>query len=257
MNPMIRKLAARDHRLANYRYYDLLVHMFVVTLLVSNLVGSKISAIGPFQLFGYGFSFKVSGAQLLFPIAYIFGDIFTEVYGYAGSRRAIWIGFGASALLAAMSLFVVWAPPAPDWHNQAAFATVFNVVPRMIAASLVAYWCGEFANSYVLAKMKIWTRGKMLWARTIGSTAVGQAVDSTIVIVLAFAGRESWSTIANLIVSGYIAKVLYEATATPVTYVVVGALKRAEGVDIYDEGTDFNPFTVASDKPASGQAAGV
>jgi queuosine precursor transporter len=254
---MIRKLAARDHRLATYKYYDLLVHMFVVTLLVSNLVGSKISAIGPFHLFGYDFSVKVSGAQLLFPIAYIFGDIFTEVYGYAGSRRAIWIGFGASALLAAMSLFIVWVPPAPDWRNQAAFETVFNVVPRMIAASLIAYWCGEFANSYVMAKMKIWTRGRRLWARTIGSTAVGQAVDSTTVIVLAFAGRESWSTIVNLIISGYIAKVLYEAAATPVTYLVVNSLKRAEGVDVYDEGTDFNPFSVEENQRSPERAAGV
>jgi uncharacterized integral membrane protein (TIGR00697 family) len=256
MMHMLRKLAARDLRLTRYRYYDLLVHMFVVTLLVSNLVGSKISAVGPFHLFGFGFSFKVSGAQLLFPIAYIFGDIFTEVYGYAGSRRAIWIGFGASALLAAMSLFVVWAPPAPDWKNQAAFETVFNVVPRMIAASLVAYWCGEFANSYVLAKMKIWSGGRMLWMRTIGSTAVGQAVDSTVVIVLAFAGRESWSTILNLIFSGYIAKVLYEAAATPVTYLVVNSLKRAEGVDVYDEGTDFNPFAGQADVRKPESAAG-
>jgi uncharacterized integral membrane protein (TIGR00697 family) len=239
---MIRKLTARDQRLANFRYYDLLVNIFVVTLLVSNLVGSKISSIGPFHLFGQEFSFLVSGAQLLFPVAYIFGDIFTEVYGYAGSRRAIWVGFGASLLLSAMSAFVVWVPPAPEWNNQSAFETVFNVVPRFVAASLIAFWCGEFANSYVLAKMKIWTKGKMLWTRTVGSTVVGQMVDTVIVILIAFYGRTSWGVILKLIVSGYLAKVLYEVVMTPITYLIVNGLKRAEGVDVYDENTDFNPF---------------
>jgi uncharacterized integral membrane protein (TIGR00697 family) len=239
---MIRKLTARDQRLANFRYYDLLVNIFVVTLLVSNLVGSKISIIGPFHLFGQEFSFLVSGAQLLFPVAYIFGDIFTEVYGYAGSRRAIWVGFGASLLLSAMSAFVVWVPPAPEWNNQTAFETVFKVVPRFVAASLIAYWCGEFVNSYVLAKMKIWTRGKMLWTRTIGSTVIGQMVDTVIVILIAFGGRTSWGVILKLIVSGYLAKVLYEALMTPFTYLIVNGLKRAEGVDVYDNNTDFNPF---------------
>jgi queuosine precursor transporter len=242
---MIRKLTARDQRLANFRYYDLLVNIFVVTLLVSNLVGSKISIIGPFHLFGQEFSFRVSGAQLLFPVAYIFGDIFTEVYGYAGSRRAIWVGFGASALLSAMSAFVVRVPPAPEWNNQSAFETVFNVVPRFVTASLIAYWCGEFTNSYVLAKMKIWTQGKMLWARTIGSTVAGQMVDTAIVITIAFAGTTSWKVMGNLIISGYLAKVIYEAAMTPLTYLVVNGLKRAEGVDVYDNNTDFNPFTSA------------
>ena len=242
---MIRKLTARDQRLANFRYYDLLVNIFVVTLLVSNLVGSKISIIGPFHLHGQEFSFRVSGAQLLFPVAYIFGDIFTEVYGYAGSRRAIWVGFGASALLSARSAFVVWVPPAPEWSNQSAFETVFNVVPRFVAASLIAYWCGEFTNSYVLAKMKIWTQGKMLWARTIGSTVAGQMVDTVVVITIAFAGTTSWKVMGNLIISGYLAKVIYEAAMTPLTYLVVNGLKRAEGVDVYDNYTDFNPFSTA------------
>src|SRR5579872_5445676 len=131
-----------------FRYYDLLVHIFVVLLLISNLVGQKISAIGPF---------RVSGAQLLFPVTYIFGDIFTEVYGYAASRRAIWLGFLANGLLAVMGLITVWLPPAPGWPNQDAFATVFYTVPRLIIASLIAFWSGEFVNSFVLAKMKIWT----------------------------------------------------------------------------------------------------
>ncbi|HLY20395.1 MAG TPA: queuosine precursor transporter [Bryobacteraceae bacterium] len=216
-----------------YRYYDLLVHVFVVILLISNLVGQKITAVGPF---------RISGAQLLFPITFIFGDVFTEVYGYGASRRAIWIGFFASALLALMGLFTVWLPPAPGWTGQAAFATVFNFVPRLIVASLVAFWCGEFANSLVMAKMKLLTGGRYLWTRTVGSTVVGQAVDTSVVMVLAFAGSLNAGLITNLIISGYLGKVLYEVLATPVTYWIVGFLKRHEGVDAFDRNTDFNPF---------------
>src|SRR5256714_14229159 len=153
-----------------FRYYDLLVHVFVVLLLISNLVGQKISAIGPF---------RVSGAQVLFPITYIFGDIFTEVYGYGASRRAIWLGFFACAILSLMGLFIVWIPAAPDWPNQAAFEAVFYTVPRFIVASLIAFWLGEFTNSYTLAKMKLWTNGKWLWTRTVGSTVAGQLVDTS------------------------------------------------------------------------------
>lgn len=216
-----------------FRYFEMLVSAFVAVLLISNLIGPKICAIGPF---------RISGAQLLFPITYIFGDIFTEVYGYAGSRRAIWLGFFASGLLAVMSYVVVALPPAPDWQGQGAFEAVFGVVPRMVIASLIAYWAGEFANSYVLARMKVLTQGKALWMRTIGSTAVGQLVDSAVVMTVAFGGRESWATIGNLIFSGYVGKVLYEAAATPLTYLVVNGLKRAEGVDVYDVNTDFSPF---------------
>lgn len=217
----------------SFRFYDTLIVIFVTVLLISNLIGPKICAIGPF---------RISGAQLLFPITYIFGDIFTEVYGYAGSRRAIWLGFFGSALMALFGMIVVWLPPAPDFRHQEAFEIVFGFVPRMVAASLLAYWAGEFANSYVMAKMKVWTRGRALWMRTIGSTAVGQLVDSVVVMTVAFAGRESWATIGNLIFSGYLGKVLYEAAMTPVTYMVVNGLKRAEGVDVYDVATNFSPF---------------
>ena len=216
-----------------FRYYDLLVHIFVVVLLVSNLVGQKITAIGPF---------RISGAQLLFPITYIFGDVFTEVYGYGSSRRAIWIGFFASALLVAMGKFTVWLPAAPGWHDQEAYQKVFNFVPRLMTASLIAYWSGEFTNFYVLAKMKIWTNGRYLWTRTVGSTVAGQAVDTTVVMILAFGGSLTASLIANLILSGYLAKVLYEVLATPLTYKIVNFLKRREGVDTFDRGTNFNPF---------------
>lgn len=240
---MIRQLAARDARLSSFRYYDLLVHFFVVVLLISNLVGQKICAIPLFNFHGEPWVANVSGAQLLFPITYIFGDIFTEVYGYGASRRAIWLGFFACAILSLMGLFVVWIPAAPGWPNQAAFEAVFYTVPRFIVASLVAFWLGEFTNSYTLAKMKIWTNGKWLWTRTVGSTVTGQFVDTTVLILIAFGGYTPWPTMLNLILSGYFAKVLYEALATPLTYLVVNKLKRAEGVDVYDRDTNFNPFT--------------
>jgi queuosine precursor transporter len=237
---MIRRLTARDTRLSSFRYYDLLVHVFVVILLISNLVGQKICTIPFIHIFGE--VPRISGAQLLFPITYIFGDIFTEVYGYGASRRAIWIAFFANILLTLVGVFVVWFPAAPEWKNQEAFEAVFYVVPRFVIASLVAFWLGEFTNSYTLAKMKLWTDGKWLWTRTIGSTVAGQFVDTTVVILIAFGGRESWSTILSLIFWGYLSKVLYEAAATPVTYFIVNRLKRAEGIDVYDRETNFNPF---------------
>ena len=158
---MIRRLTARDARLSSFRFYDLLVHVFVVVLLISNLVGQKICAIPLFNFQGELVTAKISGAQLLFPITYIFGDIFTEVYGYGASRRAIWLGFFACAVLSLFGLVIVAIPAAPDWPNQAAFEAVFYTVPRFILASLVAFWLGEFTNSYTLAKMKLWTRRQM------------------------------------------------------------------------------------------------
>src|ERR1700731_1542701 len=233
---VIKRLTARDARLSSFRLYDLLVHIFVVILLISNLVGQKICLI-PFIP-----SARVSGAQLLFPLTYIFADIFTEVYGYGAARRAIWIAFFANILMTIVGVFVTWFPPAPEFRNQSAFEAVFYVVPRFVVASLAAFWLGEFTNSYALAKMKLWTNGKWLWTRTIGSTVAGQLVDTTTVIVIAFVGRASWSTMLNLIVSGYFAKVLYETVATPLTYLIVNSLKRAEGIDVYDRNTNFNPF---------------
>lgn len=229
-----------------FRFLDLLTLGFVVVLLVSNLVGPKICQFGPF---------KVSGAQLLFPLTYICGDIFTEVYGYAASRRAVWMGFFAMALLSAMGALVVALPPAPDWHNQSAFATVFGLVPRFAVASLLAYWAGEFTNSYTLARLKIATGGRWLWTRTVGSTVTGQFVDTIVIMTVAF-----WSypvrTVLTLIGSAYAAKVLYEVLATPLTYLVVGALKKAEGVDTFDRGTDFNPFHLSGRGARAGAAPG-
>ncbi len=228
-----------------FRYYDLLVHVFVVVLLVSNLVAQKVCAIGPFTLFEWELGpFYISGAMILFPITYIFGDIFVEVYGYSASRRAIWIGFFSAALLAAMAQITTSLPAAPEFKNQEAFEQVFGFVPRVLAASLVAYWCGEFANALVMSKMKLVTKGKLLWTRTIGSTVVGQLVDTFVVITIVFIGVHEFRTMLNLMFTGYVFKVSYEAFATPVTYWVVNRLKRAEGVDTFDEGVSLNPFRV-------------
>lgn len=202
-------------------------------LLVSNIIAPKFFAIGPL---------RVSSAQMLFPVTYIFGDIFTEVYGYSASRRAIWYGFFASFVLVVLSYLAVIIPPAPEFTDQEAFATVFRPVGRIVFASLLAYWCGEFANSFTMAKLKILTKGRHLWTRTIGSTIVGQAVDTTVVMFAAFYGIRPTSVILRLIVSGYVIKVVYETLMTPATYAIVNFLKRTEGVDTFDYETNFNPF---------------
>jgi uncharacterized integral membrane protein (TIGR00697 family) len=187
---------------------------------------------------------------MFFPITYIFGDVFTEVYGYSASRRAIWYGFFAEFLLVTLSYLAVVIPPAPEFKDQLAFDTIFRPVGRIVLASLLAYWCGEFANSFTMAKLKMQTKGRHLWMRTIGSTIVGQAVDTTIVILIVFYGRASFSVILNLIISGYLIKVAYETLMTPVTYAVVNFLKRVEGVDAFDYDTNFNPFATKDAKDA-------
>ena len=219
-----------------FKYLDTLTLAFVVVLLISNLVGPKICQIGPLQ---------VSGAQLLFPVTYIFGDVCTEVYGYSASRRAIWLGFFAMALLSIMGAIAVALPAAPAYKDQQAFATVFRLVPRFAIASLVAYWAGEFTNSYTLAKMKILTRGRWLWSRTVGSTLTGQAVDTALVIMIAFWGTPA-RTMVSIIVSSYLTKVAYEVLATPLTYAVVNFLKKREGADAFDEHSNFNPFALSA-----------
>jgi queuosine precursor transporter len=216
-----------------YKFFDALTAAFVVILLVSNLIAQKVCQIGPFA---------VSGAILLFPITYIFGDVFTEVYGYAASRRAIWLGFFGTALLALMGAIVIALPPAAGWHHQEAFTTVFAVIPRILVASLIAFWAGEFANSYTMARLKLFTNGRKLWTRTIGSTVVGQAVDTTLVIILTFAGTVPLATKVNMILTGYSLKVCYEVLATPLTYLVLGQLKEAEKSDAFDRHESFNPF---------------
>jgi uncharacterized integral membrane protein (TIGR00697 family) len=226
----------------HYRFLEMFIVIFVVILLISNLVGAKIISLGSLRIAGLDIAIRFGGGNLLFPFTYIFGDIFTEVYGYAGSRRAIWLGFFASILMAIVCALIVALPPAPEFHEQRSYEVVLGVVPRMVAASLIAYLCGEFVNSFVLAKMKIFTKGRHLWTRTIGSTMAGQFVDSIIFMVVAFAGLQGLGTIWELIYSGYLFKVVYEAGMTPLTYWIVNRLKHAEGVDVYDVKTDFSPF---------------
>jgi len=219
-----------------YRYYDLILGAFVCVLLCANLIGvSKVATIGGFT-FGAG--------NLFFPLSYLFGDILTEVYGYKRSRRVVWTGFGALAFASVMSFVVVKLPPAASWNNQAALETMFGSTWRIALASLVGYFCGEFANSFTLAKLKLKTEGKLLWLRTIGSTVVGEAVDTVIFYPLAFYGVFPDELLVSVMIANYCIKVGWEVLATPVTYVVVGALKRAEHEDYFDRDTDFTPFSL-------------
>ncbi len=235
---------------SRYKYLDALTTAFVVILLVSNLVAQKICVIGPIPLGKWALGpFDVSGAVLLFPITYIFGDVFTEVYGYAASRRAIWLGFFGTSLLYIIGSIVIALPAAPGWRNQQAFTTVFGFIPRILIASLIAFWAGEFANSYTMARLKLFTNGRALWTRTIGSTVVGQAVDTILVITLTFGGIYPVHTLVNIIITGYGLKVGYEVLATPITYLVVNWLKRAEHSDPFDRHESFNPFSFADKNP--------
>jgi uncharacterized integral membrane protein (TIGR00697 family) len=220
----------------SYRYLDLITVSFVVVLLLSNIVAVK-----PVRILDF-LRLDLDSGTLLFPISYIFGDVLVEVYGYARSRRVIWMGFGFNLLAALLFWVIVMLPPSPEWKMQDAFAMILGQTPRVVAGSLIAFWCGEFVNSYVMAKMKIWTGGQFLWTRTIGSTMVGQAVDTVLFQTIAFAGVWDTGLLLRVIVWNYTAKVLYEALATPLTYAVVGFLKKAEQEDYYDYDTDFNPF---------------
>ncbi|HET8648030.1 MAG TPA: queuosine precursor transporter [Vicinamibacteria bacterium] len=209
---------------------------FVTVLLCANLIGaSKVASLGGF-VFGAG--------VLFFPISYVFGDILTEVYGYARARKVVWAGFGALAFASLMSWAVLAFPPAADWPHQGAFETVFGGTPRIVGASMLAYFCGEFCNSYVLARMKVRTEGRWLWTRTIGSTIVGEAVDSLVFYPLAFLGVWTTGQVLQVMVTNYALKVAWEAAMTPFTYRIVGALKRAEHEDYFDRDTNFTPFSL-------------
>lgn len=219
-----------------FRYYDFVMAAFVCVLLCSNLIGaSKIATVG-------GFSF--GAGVLFFPISYIFGDVLTEVYGYAQARRVVWAGFAAMIFASFMTWFVLALPPAEGWAHQEAFVTVFASTPRIVIGSLVAFFCGEFCNSFVLAKMKVATKGKFLWLRTIGSTIAGEAVDTLIFYPIAFYGTWPNDLLIKVMIGNYCIKVGWEALVTPVTYLVVNFLKRAESEDHFDYRTDFNPFTL-------------
>jgi len=220
----------------SYRYYDLVMAAFVTVLLCANLIGaSKVC-----EVWGYTFGAGV----LFFPISYVFGDVLTEVYGYARARKVVWAGFSALIFASFMSWSVLEFPPAPTWPHQAAFETVFGGTPRIVFASLVAYFCGELCNSYVLAKMKVRTDGRFLWMRTIGSTIVGEGVDSLIFYPLAFYGVWPNEQVLAVLQGNYLLKVGWEALMTPFTYRVVNFLKRAESEDYFDRATDFTPFSL-------------
>lgn len=238
------KNAANTQTPRTYRYYDLVMALFVTVLLISNLLSSaKIidlkTNLGPIAL-------AFDAGTLVFPISYIFGDVLTEVYGYRRSRRVIWAGFGANVMLGVFVWLAGVLPGESEWQGYAgqdAYDAILGGISGLIVASVIAYLLGEFSNSYVLARMKVWSGGRHLWARTIGSTLVGQAVDTTVFMLIATAlGVFPPEILLSLIVTNYILKVGFEALLTPLTYRVVNALKRAEREDYFDRNTDFNPF---------------
>lgn len=218
-----------------YRYLDIITAFFAAALIISNILSTKITALGPLS---------IDAGTLLFPLTYIFGDILTEVYGYKKARRVIWIGFISNLFIAIAIIIVAMLPPAPDWGNQKAFDAVLGLTPRLVLASLIAFLIGEFTNSFILAKMKILTKGKYLWSRTIGSTIAGELLDTIIFTLLAFTGILPSGLIISIILSVYISKLAIEILFTPITYFIVNKLKKSEKEDYYDYKTRFNPFTI-------------
>jgi uncharacterized integral membrane protein (TIGR00697 family) len=216
-----------------YRFYDLILAAFVAVLMISNVASSKFVRLGPFTF---------DGGTILFPISYIFGDVLTEVYGYRASRRVIWSGFAATALMAGVFALVGVLPAAEGWTNQEAYRAILGSTPRIVLGSLVAYWAGSFSNAWVLARMKVWSGGRWLWARTIGSTLVGEGVDTLLFVAIAFLGAQPFSLLVSTVISNYVFKCGVEAAFTPLTYRIVNGLKRAERVDYYDRTTNFSPF---------------
>ena len=238
MNEPLSQLDGTASARRHFRYFDYVMAAFVAILLLSNLIGaSKLASVQ-----GYTFGAGI----LFFPVSYVLGDVLTEVYGYANARRCVWAGFAALLFMAFMSWVVVKLPAAADWNGQAAYESVFGNTWRIVGASVLAFWAGEFVNSFVLAKMKIVTGGKHLWSRTIGSTVFGQAVDSAIFYPVAFLGSWSNAQVLTVMITNWGLKVLWEVLLTPVTYAVVGFLKSREGVEVFDTGTDFSPFAKSS-----------
>ena len=229
---------------ARFRYFPYAMAAFVAILLLSNLIGASKPS---YVTLPNGVQWSFGAGVLFFPVSYIIGDVLTEIYGYANARRVIWTGFAALLFMAFMAAVVVALPPAAEWPGQEAYEFVFGNSWRIVLASMVAFWAGEFANSFVLARMKVWTKGRLLWTRTIGSTVVGQGLDSLIFYPLAFYGLAGWpiEQLWQIVISQWLIKTAWEALLTPVTYVVVGFLKRREGVEVFDTDTDFSPFAKA------------
>lgn len=261
---------ATSHAPVTFRYYEFVMAAFVAILLLSNIIGAaKLTFVDvPFWPEGWWpapeGTFIYGAGILFFPLGYVIGDILTEIYGFARARRVIWTGFAVMIFYTLMSYVVVNLPPSDGWSCfdgpspielagdpgapsgavcQETYNAVFGNAWRIVVASITAFWAGEFVNSYVMAKMKVWTRGKALWSRTIGSTVVGQGVDSLIFYPVAFLGIWSTEAVVTVMITNWLLKVAWEALLTPVTYVVVNRLKRAEGVDLFDTDTDFSPFS--------------
>jgi queuosine precursor transporter len=219
--------------------------LFITCLITANIIAVKLITLGiePIRHGGFQFPGPLPAAIVIFPLSYIFGDILTEVYGYRQARKVIWLGFLCN-LIAVFAFWVAGQIPALDSSVQNAYERILGYTPRLLVASFLAYLVGEFANSFVLAKMKIKTKGRFLWTRTIGSTLVGEGLDATVFIIIAFGGTLSWPLIVGIILTHWLVKTGYEVVATPFTYMVVNYLKRKEGIDTYDHDTDFNPFLV-------------
>lgn len=237
-----RPVADTAGELTPFRYIDVVTASFVAVLLLSNVASTKIVQVGPLTF---------DGGTLLFPLSYVFGDILTEVYGFRRSRRVIWIGFFWIAISAVTLAIVDVLPAAPGYDLGESFHLILGQAPRIILGSLAGFWAGEFANSTILAKLKVAMGGQHLWVRTISSTVVGQAIDTTVFLLVAFAGVLPNEVLVAVLISNYVLKVGVEVLCTPLTYLAVGRLKRAEGVDVYDTDTDFNPFSWSQAQPPS------
>lgn len=231
----------REHRIDEpqlatraYRYLELIMAAFVAVLLISNIASTKFVQLGPFAF---------DGGTILFPISYIFGDVLTEVYGYRATRRVIWVGFAAAACMAGVFALEGVLPPAEGWTHQEAYRAILGSTPRIVLASLVAYWAGSFSNAWLLARIKVWTGGRWLWMRTIASTLLGEGVDTLLFVAIAFLGAQPLALLTRTLFSNYVFKCGVEALLTPLTYRIVNGLKRAEGVDHYDRDTTFSPFS--------------
>jgi uncharacterized integral membrane protein (TIGR00697 family) len=216
-----------------YRYFDIMVALFVAVLLISNIASTKILTL---------WKFTFDGGTILFPLSYVFGDVLTEVYGFSRSRKVIWLGFFSALLMSLVFYVVQILPPAPDWPNQKAFEVILGFVPRIVTASLIAYFAGEFSNSITLSILKIRTRGRFLWVRTIFSTIIGEGIDTILFCMIAFYGTVPGNVLWSIIISNYIFKCSVEILFTPLTYKIVRFLKRSDKTDVYDFGVKYNPF---------------